>query len=112
MQPLHAFRRLLSARLLQATIEFHSRMKGELSAFAEQVFHCFFIVCLIVNSRFMNCRVMLCVIVYGDFFRRSLCAVFFCPCRLFLAGFFTCVWQERVLKWLLEASSMLVHAHF
>ena len=69
MQPLHAWRLLLSARLLQATIEFHSRMKGELSAFAEQVLLCcFFIVRLFVNRRFMNCHVMLCVAVYGVFF--------------------------------------------
>jgi hypothetical protein len=68
-RPLHALRLLLSARLLQATIEFHSRMKGELSAFAEQVLLCcFFIVRLFVNRRFLNCHLMLCVAVYGVFF--------------------------------------------
>jgi hypothetical protein len=46
---------LLRDLQLQATIEFHSRMKGELSSFAE---------------------------------------------------------QERVFKWLLEASGIIVHPHF
>jgi hypothetical protein len=93
-------------------------MKGELSAFAEQVFLCFFIFRLFVNRRILNGLVMLCVAVHGIIrhrSRRSLLNVSLSRIAVvacFSPPVFTCVSQERVLKWLLEASSMIVHAHF
>ena len=79
MRPLHELHLMLSARLLQATIEFHSRMKGELSAFAEQVLLYFLMVLIFVNCLFFNCHVMLRDAVYGDF------ATVFALCLMFLS---------------------------
>jgi hypothetical protein len=70
MQPLHELHLMLSARFLQAKIEFHSRIKGELSAFAEQVLLYFLVVRMFVNCLFFNCHVMLHDAVYGDFCHR------------------------------------------
>jgi hypothetical protein len=90
MKLLSLFSLSLSCELLQATIEFHSHMKGELSAFAEQVYPVSVSLLIVSGS--------------GSLWAWQIAAPFYCS--------FNPVFQERMFKWLLEASGILVHAHF